>query len=390
MDVIVQVHNFYQQPGGEEEVLQAEKNLLQSKGHKVVQFTIHNDTAKGMGSIALAASAIWNRQAARQLRSVLRQTRAGMVHVHNTFPLMSPSVYYAARAEGAAIVQTIHNYRLACLQGFFVRDHALCFQCVGRSVMIPAVRHACYRRSVSASAAAAAVFASHRLAGTWSLPHVYIALTQFAKDKLVEAGLPADRIEIKPNFVRPDPGPGTGRGGYALFVGRVAEEKGIEMLLETWLRFRPPLPLWVAGEGPLARKVADACREDRLIVQLGRKSHSDVLNLMGEAACVIIPSIGIEAFCLVAIEALLKGAPVIASRLGPLPEFVVDGVNGLLFRPGDSRDLSGKVLDLLSSPQKAERLRSAARSSVLDKFTAERNYQVLRSIYQKAYASLRN
>lgn len=390
MDVIVQVHNFYQQPGGEEEVLQAEKNLLENKGHKVVQFTIHNDTAKGMGSIALAASAIWNRQAARQLRSVLRQTRAGMVHVHNTFPLMSPSVYYAARAEGAAIVQTIHNYRLACLQGFFVRDHALCFKCVGRSVMIPAVRHACYRRSVSASAAAAAVFASHRLANTWSLPHVYIALTQFAKEKLVEAGLPADRIEIKPNFVWPDPGPGTGRGGYALFVGRVAEEKGIEMLLETWLRYRPPLPLWIAGEGPLATKVENASREDRLIVQLGRASHSDVLNLMGEAAFVIIPSIGIEAFCLVAIEALLKGTPVIASRLGPLPEFVVDGVNGLLFRPGDSRDLSGKVLDLLSSPLKAERLRSAARSSVLDKFTAERNYQVLRSIYQKAYISLRN
>jgi glycosyltransferase involved in cell wall biosynthesis len=390
MDRIVQIHNFYQQPGGEDVIVQAEKNLLESKGHNVIQFTIHNDNIKGMSPIALAASAIWNQQTAQQLRRVLRQTRTRMVHVHNIFPLMSPSVYYAARAEGAAIVQTIHNYRWACLQGFFVRNHALCFDCVGHSVMIPAVQHACYRGSVSTSAAAAAILASHRLAGSWSLPQVFIALTQYAKERLVETGLSAERIDIKPNFVWPTPDAGMGRGGYALFVGRLAEEKGIEMLLETWLLYRPPLPLWIAGDGPLASKVASASLENRLITQLGRKSHSDVLDLMGEAACIIFPSIGIEAFGLVAIEALLKGTPVIASQLGPLPEIVVHGVNGLLFRPGDCRDLNSKVLELIALPQMTERMRNAARSAGLQKFNGERNYHMLCSIYQKAYASLRN
>jgi len=389
MNVIVQVHNFYQRRGGEEEVLQAEKNLLESKGHEVVQFTLHNDAVESMNPLALAASSIWNREAARQLRGVLHRTGAEIVHVHNTFPLMSPSVYYAARAEGAAIVQTLHNYRLTCLQGFFVRDHALCFECVGRKVMIPAVRHACYRHSIPASAVAATVFAVHGLAGTWTLPHVYVALTRFAKDKLVEAGLPEGRIEIKPNFVWPDPGPGTGAGGYVLFVGRLAEEKGIETLLETWLRYRPGLPLWVAGEGPLAPKVASASRETDAIVPLGRKSRDEVLDLMGEATCVIVPSIGIEAFGLVAIEALLKGTPVIASRLGPLPELVTDGVNGLLFEPGNARDLGDKINDLVSSPRKAAALRLAARTSVLDKFTPESNYRLLQTIYQTAHARSR-
>src|SRR3954454_14817917 len=199
---ILVAHNFYQQPGGEDEVFRSEVDLLRSIGHDVGTFTMHNDRLVGMGGLKLLATTIWNRDAADELRDRARADRPDVVHFHNTFPLMSPAAYHAARAGGAAVVQTLHNYRLVCPGSLLMRDSVPCETCLGKTFPIAALQHKCYRNSLSATAAVAAMTTTHRLLGTWRRAvDVYIAPSQFAAGKLTEGGLPADKIVVKPNFV---------------------------------------------------------------------------------------------------------------------------------------------------------------------------------------------
>jgi glycosyltransferase involved in cell wall biosynthesis len=382
VETIVLAHNFYQQPGGEDEVFRAEGALLESYGHQVERFTVHNDDIIGMGRVSLAAATLWNRATARRLRQILRDTGARIVHFHNTLPIMSPSVYYAARAEGAAIVQTLHNYRLACLQGFFLRDGRVCEDCLGEPVRYSAVVHGCYRGSRVASGVAAGMIEAHKAIGTWrNLPDTYIALSEFGKSKMIVGGLPADRIVVKPNFVAPDPGPRGGMGGYALFAGRLAPEKGLDTLIEAWVRHRPGLPLRIVGTGPMAATVAEAARQCPEIIPMGFRPHDETVDLIGNATMVIVPSIGLEPFGLVIIEALACGTPVVASRLGSLPDLVEHGRTGRLFTAADPADLAVQVASIIKSPAE---MRAAARARFLAKYTAERNYEALIGIYRHA------
>lgn len=382
---ILMAHTCYQQPGGEEQVFAAEAALLEAHARRVVRHTLHNDRAGTMSVPALAVATLWNRAAARDLRRACRETGATIAHFHNTFPLMSPAVWYAARAEGAAIVQTIHNYRLLCPSATLYRDGAVCEDCLGKRVAWPGVAHGCYRGSRAATAVVAALLGTHRALGTWrDLPDVYIALTHFARAKLIEGGLPAERIVVKPNFVAPDPGPGDGSGGYVLFAGRLSAEKGIVPLLEAWTRFDPGVPLRIVGDGPLAATVAAAAEHHPVIQWLGRRPHAEVGVLMGGAVAVIVPSLWYESCPMVVLEAFAKGTPVIASNLGALAELVDHGRTGRLFRPGAAADLAVQVAKLCAE---APALRAAARAEFEAKYTAGRNYALLSAIYDRARGS---
>ena len=196
------------------------------------------------------------------LRDVLRRERPAVMHCTNTFPLLSPSAYYAARAEGVPVVQSLRNYRLACLNSSLMRNDRICETCLRRSVPWPGVLHACYRDSYLASATVAAMLVVHRARGTWrNQVACFYTPSEFARTKLLEAGLPADRLFVKPNFVHPDPGPGSGNGGYALFAGRLFPGKGLELLLDAWRRLKDPIPLRIVGEGPLAELVQSAAAQ---------------------------------------------------------------------------------------------------------------------------------
>jgi len=220
---LVTVHNYYQQAGGEDEVYRAETRLLEGRGHTIIPYTMHNDSIGPRGGLRVAASAVWNHKVYRELGEIFRQQRPVVAHFHNTFPLISPSAYYAARATNTPVVQTLHNFRLFCTNALFFREGRVCESCVGKTVPWPGVVHKCYRGSASASGVAATMLAAHRFLGTYQKTvDVYIALSRFARDKFVEAGLPADRISVKPNFLCPEPEIGQHRGGYALFVGRLS------------------------------------------------------------------------------------------------------------------------------------------------------------------------
>jgi glycosyltransferase involved in cell wall biosynthesis len=379
---IVVVHNFYQQAGGEDQVFADESSLLESHGHSVQRYTVHNSAVESMGKLKVAAKTIWNREAAAALAQVVRQTKASIVHFHNTFPLLSPAVYQAVRKEGAAVVQTLHNYRLMCPAATLFRDGHVCEDCVGKAIPLAAIKHSCYRGSKAASAAVSVMLTVHGARGTYRNDiDAYIALTEFSRGKFVQGGIPAKRIFVKPNFVSPDPDKGSGKGGYAVFVGRLTVEKGVPFLLNAWKKIGNRFPLKILGDGPLRCEVEAAAGPQTGIHYLGRKRLSEIYDIVGEASALVFPSLWYEGLPRTIVEAFAKGTPVLASRLGSMAELVKDGVNGILFDPGNEADLVTQVDRLIAS---GEALRDGARREFESKYTAEANYPALMSIYDAA------
>jgi len=384
-------HNFYQQPGGEDQVFRAERDLLREFGHEVSTFEVHNDDVPGMGRLALVAATVWNRPLHARLREAVRAFRPDVVHFHNTFPLLSPAAYYAAKAEGAAVVQTLHNFRLLCPGALLSRGGLPCESCVGRTFAWPGVARGCYRGSRAATGVTAAAVGLHRLAGTWAKAvDAYIALTPFAREKFLAGGLPAERIVVKPNFVHPDPGSRGGAGGYVAFVGRLSEEKGIDTLLQAWVaQGASAVPLKIVGDGPLADAVSAAAATTGRIQWLGRRSADEVAGIMGGAAAVVFPSKCYETFGRVAIEAFAVGTPVVASAHGAMADVVgSDNRLGRLFRPGDGTDLAAQLRALLADGSLPQ-VRRTCRAEFEAKYTGPQNYHLLLAVYRRAMATAR-
>jgi glycosyltransferase involved in cell wall biosynthesis len=383
-------HNYYQQPGGEDQSFAAEARLLEAHGHDVLRFTLHNDCINEMGRVELARKTLWNGDAHDELRALIRRERPDVMHCTNTFPLLSPAAFHAGKAEGVPVVASLRNYRLLCPNALFLRDGRVCEDCLGKSVPWPGVVHGCYRDSRAASAVVATLLTFHRTIRTWTRAvDLFFTLTEFARRKFIEGGLPADRLVVKPNFIDPDPGSGTGEGRYAVFVGRLSPEKGLDALLGAWSRASDLPTLKVVGDGPLAEQVRAAAANDSRVEWLGRRTPAEVLDLVGEAACLVMPSIWYETFGRTIIEAFAKGTPVVASRIGALAELVDEGRTGLLFAPGDPEDLAAKVRDLLSDSGRLSRMRQEAREEYRTKYTPEINYRQLLAIYHCARSAAR-
>src|SRR5215218_8642966 len=282
---VLAVHNSYQQPGGEDQVFLAETALLEAYGHRMVRYTTHNDQIAEMNHMALAVNTVWNSSTYQELRTLIHREQPDVAHFHNTFPLISPAGYYAAKAEGLPVIQTLHNYRLFCTNSVFFRDGHVCEDCVGKTPPWPGVLHSCYRGSRTTSGTVATMLTAHRTLRTWTKTvDTYIALTEFAREKAIQGGLPAGTLMVKPHFVHPDPGLDKGGGGYALFVGRLSPEKGTKTLLSAWRQLRGELPLKIVGDGPLAPETAEAARRVPGVKWLGRRSLEEVYKLMGGAA----------------------------------------------------------------------------------------------------------
>lgn len=382
---VLMCHNHYQQRGGECLVFESECALLQRYGNHVIRYTQHNDAIHGMGSLRVVGKTFWNRQSYDALRDLMRRERPDVMHCTNTFPLISPAAYDAARAEGVPVVQALHNYRLLCAGAQLMRDGAVCESCLGKPFGLPGVLHGCYRGSRGGTLVVAAMTAAHRLAGTWNRKvDVYTTCSEFARQKHVEGGLPADRILTKPNFIDPDPGPGDGAGGYAVFVGRLSPEKGIDTMLDAWEHVGPSVPLKIIGDGPLCDRVKAACERHPHITWLGYRPMNELLEVVGGATCLVMPSIWYEGMPRTILEAFAKGTPPIVSELGAMSELVEHGVTGLRFRSGDAKDLAEKVTELHGRPELRQRLRSSARAEYLAKYTAEVNYPLLMAAYHRA------
>ena len=378
------VHNYYRQPGGEDAVFEAEKAMLEEMGHEVVALVEDNARLIGMSRLSAAGRAVWSREVRAKLRGLIRETRPMVAHFHNTFLMVSPAAYSVCKEAGVPVVQTLHNYRLLCPPANFFRNGGPCEDCLGR-LPWPGVLHACWRGSRAETAVVTMMLAVHRLLKTWAQQvDLYIALTEFARQKFVEGGLPARKIFVKPNFVYPDPGEGPHRGNYALFVGRLSPEKGLRTLLSAWQLVKTT-PLKVVGDGLLRRDVERfVAREGLSVDVLGRRPREEVFRLMRQARALVFPSEWYEGFPVTIVEAFACGLPVLASRLGAMAEIVEDGRTGLLCNPGDPEDLAAKVEWAWSHPQAMTEMGREARREYEEKYTAERNYELLMQIYERA------
>ena len=383
MNILV-AHNFYQVRGGEDQVFEDICTLLSAHGHRVTRFTVHNDDLAGAGKLSMAAKTVWNRSIAKQIGEFVARDHIQVAHFINTFPQISPAAYYAARKAGAAVVQELQNFRLFCPAALFLRDGKVCEDCLGKTFATPAIKHKCYRDSTSATAVVAGMLGTHKLLGTYEKAvDLYSVCTTFGRDKCIQAGLNAEKMFVKPNLVSPDPGVGPGGGGYALFVGRLSPEKGIDVLIDAWSK-QPGIPLKIVGDGPLADRVKEAAAANQSIEYLGRKPGAEVMQLMGEAEFLVFPSVWYEGQPKTIIESLAKGTPIIASKIGAMIELIDHERTGLHVPPGDSQALADAVKLLASDASRRVAMRSAARDTYLQYYTADENYRQLMNLYDVA------
>ena len=380
---ILLCHNFYRLPGGEDQVFFDEGRLLEEHGHTVIRFEKTNAEIEEISRGRLAKETIWNSRSKKEVEALLVKHRPDIVHFHNTFPLISPAAWSAARKHGVPVVQSLHNFRMICPGSTLLRDGAICEKCIGKTFAIPSVVHGCYRDSRVATGVVAARNAFHRLRRSVSRNvDTLIALTDHSRRKFIDAGLPADKIVVKPNFVSPDPGERTHEGEAAIFVGRLSPEKGVQVLLDAWKQPDHSTPLVIVGDGPLKDQVQRCAENNPNVTWLGQLPFEDVLHRIRQSRMLIMPSIWYETFGRTMIEAFAAGVPVVASNIGAMREIVSDGFDGLHFQAGSAADLARKVQLLQSRPELRTKIGKQARMSFLRKFSADKNYDLLLAIYQ--------
>lgn len=379
------VHNRYIQPGGEDQVFESEAQLLAQNGVRVEKVEEQTTYPSGLvRKIEAAMDCVWSRSWHQKFKTLLRDMRPDVVHIHNFFSVISPSVYYACKEEGVPVVQTLHNYRLACPAASFYRDGKICEECLDRGPF-HAVRYGCYRESKLATAALATMLEVHRRKNTWTeMVDCYVALTEFAREKMIEGGLPADKIRVKPNFVLPDPGPRTSDGDYALFVGRLVDLKGVGTLIKAWSKLPASIPLVIAGDGPYRPEMEKLISDFKLanVDYRGRLSRNETLATMKGARFLMFPSEWYEGFPVTIAESFACGVPVLCSRLGGMQEIVDDGRTGLHFTSGDAADMAEKVQWAWSNPEETSNMGLEARAEFEAKYSAERNFGMLTEIYE--------
>jgi glycosyltransferase involved in cell wall biosynthesis len=362
---------------GENRVAEDEARLLQEAGHEVHSWSPSPDTQGPLGSVRSGTSAVWSGSAIDEVRRLVRRHRPQVVHVHNLFPVLSPAVLRTAALEGAAVVMTLHNYRLMCLPANFLRQRRVCELCLGR-VPWRGVVYRCYRDSVLGSGALAASLTLHRGLRTFERVHLFLAVSRFVKEKHVEGGLAPQRITVKPHFAWPGPRR-RGPGDYYLFVGRLSPEKGVDIMLEASREV--PGRVLVVGAGPEADAARRAAPPQAEFT--GEVAAAEIPSILAGARAVLVPSRSYETAGKVILEAYAAGVPVVASRIGALPEVVEDGMTGLLANPHRTRDWV-EAMTRLADDRTSERLGEGAFRAWSDRYSPRRGLRDLEAAYQEA------
>ena len=386
---ILQVHNRYQIPGGEDTVAENERRLLEAHGHRVVRYFRDNKEMKDFSllrKLLLPVTTVFNPRTYREVRRLIRTEHIDIVHVHNTLNLISPSVYYAALAEGVPVVQTVHNFRLLCPGATFYRDGHICEDCLHGGLGC-AVKHSCYRGSRLQTLACVISTKIHRMTGIYGKLN-YICLTEFNREKLLNLKqVRPERVYVKPNFVENDPEPilpEERRRNQMVFAGRLEKLKGVDVLLKSWKLLGENAPqLILCGTGPLEDWCRDYIREHAVqnVQMRGFTPNAEVRRLMAQSRALILPTRWYEGFPVSIVEAFSVGTPVLCSDLGNAGSIVTEGVTGRKFQPDSPEDLARAV-------GTSGGMCESTYAQYLSGYTAERNYETLEAIYRQALGGL--
>jgi glycosyltransferase involved in cell wall biosynthesis len=382
---VLQIHNRHREAGGEDAVAGRERALLESAGHRVIEYQTQNPTGIAAAAFTLLLSP-WNPMSARRILEVVSEHRPDVVHIHNTWWKLSPSIIGALSDANVPVVMTLHNYRLLCANAMLFRDGKPCEDCVGTHPW-RAVQHRCYRNSTLESLIAAAAIELPRRRGVWEDVDLLLPLTEFARGRFVAGGVPPEKLLVKPNFVD-DPGPRAGApsgSDSVLYVGRLSEEKGIRLLLDAWRLARPKgLELLVVGDGPLADGLGASVPPG--VRLLGGLEHHNVRELMIEARALLFPSIWYEGQPMVVLESLAAGLPLVASKIGGIPETIADREAAILVPPGDRSEWADSILRL-EDDSWVDTAGERSRSVFESRYSAEHALNGLMTAYGAAIAA---
>lgn len=386
---ILLVHNFYgsQAPSGENQVFEAEKALLEKNGHRVEVYTRDSDeirNKKVLGTLQGGASVVWNPMTKALIQKKVNEFKPDIIHVHNTFPLLSPSIFYIEDNK-VPIVMTLHNYRLFCAAGIPIRNNSVCTKCIDQASVLPALKYGCYRDSRLATIPIALNISLHRRLGTWNNKlDAFIVLTEFQKQKVIQGGINSNIVHVKPNFYSGQPlfKPYDTRSENIVFVGRLSNEKGITTLIDAWNDWGLSAPqLRIIGDGPLKTSLQDRATNAN-VKFIGQISFQEVQSEISNSKLLILPSECYEGFPMVIREAFALGTPVAVSNLGPLPTIVVNNINGVVFEPWSPRSLKTTVQALWSNNKLLSFLSNGARNSYERLYNEKSNYSRLIEIYK--------
>ena len=392
---VMVVHNRYRSsaPSGENRVVDRERAALAAVGHEVIPFERDSDEIEGWSlarKAALPGRMVWSREGYRDLRAALAERRPDVVHVHNPFPLLSPAVLYACRDAGVPVVLTLHNYRIMCAGGAFLRNGAVCHDCVDGPT-VQAVVHGCYKGSRLASSAVVVSNAAHRRA--WrSMVSAYVFISASQRDLMAGLDLAAERVFVRHNLIPRRSAPQEPRADQVVYAGRLDQAKGARLLMAGWDCYRSSRPeqdhgglrLVIAGAGVLEREVAAWASTRPSVEIVGYVGEAECSSLMARSRAVLMPSTWEEPFGLVAIEAMAAGTPPIAAGHGAFVELITHAVDGVLFTPGDPAALGAAISDVETDPDRYQTYGTQARESYEKRFDPDRNIEQLVEIYRSA------
>ncbi len=388
---ILVAHNYYRTPGGEDAVFRSECELLKNFGEEVILYERSNaelDAFSGLRKFKYLFSLGYSRKTYNEIRALIKKFRPDVAHFHNIFFMITPAAYFACKDEGVAVVQSQHNFRLLCSNALFYRNNKPCEDCLRKSLW-EGVRHKCYRGSRLLTAFIAWAIDRHWKNKTWiNKVDMYITAADFTRQKYLQKGIPQEKIAIKPHFLSKDPGKRNGDKSYALYVGRLSQEKGVDVLIEAWKSLKN-IPLKIVGHGDQWNQLRELAKNNSDIEFLGRLPEQECEKYLREARVLVIPSVCYESFPRILVEAYAHGLPIIASRLGSLAELIIDGKTGLLFEPGNAQDLAQKIRVLADDKNRRLAMEKEARLEYEQKYTPEKNYKQLMAIYKQAIEAAR-
>lgn len=380
---VLMAHNYYKVPGGEDTVFHNEIKMLEKNGHKVTKYTRHNDEIKDgvLSKLKLGIDTIFSLKTYKEVKKLIDENDIDVVHVHNTLPLISPSIYYAARTKKVPIVQTIHNFRLLCPGATFTRCGEICEDCVSKGLE-QSLKHKCYRNSLSQTFIMYTMLKLHRIIGTYDKIN-YITLTEFNKRKLSSLVKDESKIHVKPNFVEKREGIERTLEDYFVYIGRLDDIKGINFLVEAWKNIDKNINLYIIGTGPEEEKLKHIISENKInnIKLLGFMKREDAFKVIEKSRAIIVPSKWYEGFPMTIAESFSLGVPVIGSRLGNIESIVDNERNGLLFTTNNKESLKEVINKVFYDRELNISLGNNAYKVFKEKYTDEENYRSIEKIY---------
>ncbi|WP_025749556.1 glycosyltransferase family 4 protein [Priestia megaterium] len=388
---VLLVHNYYQVSGGEDRVVEEEQKLLEKNGIQVRTYLVSNKDIKTKGLINKAKLGIqttWSKNQYNRIKEIILDEKPDLVHFHNTFPLLSPSVYYACYNMNIPVVQTLHNYRIGCPGAMLMKDNKVCEKCINGS-LLNSVKYGCYRNSRIQTIPLSTMLYTHRSLNTWNNKvDKYIALTNFAKEKFIEIGLNEDKIAVKPNFIEKHIEDRLKKEDQITFVGRISKEKGLHLLLAAWSKVGSEVntKLNVIGDGPLRKELEGKYEHLSNVKFLGKLDSKDVLSYMSKSKYIIVPSIWYEGFPMTIIESYSVNTPVISSNIGSLKEVVTNEVTGFHFENNNINSLENTLKKALHYSD-YDKLQKNINEQYEKKYTPSANFKMLINIYEEVVRS---